>query len=68
GIPTLSVSLYNYSVSPTTYEWMSITGELYPTNVGEFEVVLPYPPYAGTKAIIVVATNYGPEAYWSGTL
>ncbi len=62
------VSPYNYSSSPVAYEWTSLTGELYPSTVGEFEVVLPYPPYAGRVARIALATNYGPGAFWSGSL
>jgi len=68
GSAVLVVSTYNYSPSPTAYEWTSLTGELYPSGVGEFKVVLPYPPYAGKEASITLATNYGPGAFWSGTL
>jgi hypothetical protein len=68
GSAVLVVSLYKYSSSPTAYEWTSLTGELYPSSVGEFKVVLPYPPYAGREARIALATNYGPGAFWSGTL
>jgi len=61
GSAVLVVSTYNYSPSPTAYEWTSLTGELYPSGVGEFKVVLPYPPYAGKEASITLATNYGPR-------
>jgi len=69
GAAVLSVALYNYSSPPlAAYEWTSLSGELYPHAVGRFEVALPYPPYAGLGATVVVATNYGPEAYWGGVL
>jgi hypothetical protein len=68
GSAVLSVSDYNYSMNPTVYQWTSLTGELYPGAVGQFEVVLPYPPYDGRGGTVVVATNYGPSGYWSGPL
>ncbi|EWG06564.1 MAG: flagellar protein FlaF [Candidatus Aramenus sulfurataquae] len=68
GNETLSVSNYNYSASPTAYQWTSENNIINPGSLDNIEIVLPYPPYKGTKATIVISTNYGSLAVWRGTL
>lgn len=63
----LTISSYNYSRTPTTYQWTS-SGILNPDSVVKFTVVLPYPPYADTNAVIIISTNYGTVAVWRGIL
>ncbi len=67
GTEKLIVSLYNYSRNPSAYQWTSST-ILNPDSVTKFTIVLPYPPYAGTNAVIIISTNYGTTAVWRGIL
>ncbi|MCH1770294.1 MULTISPECIES: hypothetical protein [Metallosphaera] len=64
---TLLVSLYNFSNSPSSYQWTS-SQILEPDGSSEFQIVLPYPPYPNTPAVAVISTNYGTSAVWRGTL
>ncbi|MFP3202954.1 MAG: hypothetical protein RXR43_12225 [Sulfolobus sp.] len=67
GTEKLIVSLYNYSKTPSAYQWSS-SGILNPDSTAKFTVVLPYPPYANTNAVVIVSTNYGTVAVWRGIL
>ncbi len=68
GIEALSVSNYNYSASPVAYQWTSENNIINPSSSDRIEIVLPYSPYQGTEATIVISTNYGSSAVWRGTL
>jgi hypothetical protein len=68
GTSLLSVSLYSFSKNPSQYQWTSVYGEIFPHTVGVLKIVLPYPPYDSRSGIVVVSTNYGPYAVWSGAL
>ncbi len=64
---TLSLSLYNFSTSPSTYQWTS-SQILEPDSSAQFLVVLPFMPYSNTPATVVISSNYGNMAVWRGTL
>jgi len=68
GIEALSVSNYNYSSSPVAYQWTSQNSIINPSSSDKIEIVLPYSPYQGTQATIVISNNYGSSAVWRGTL
>jgi flagellar protein FlaF len=70
GAAVHSVSDYSYTsaASPGAYQWTSVDGMLYAGGTAQFLVVLPYPPYNGEPATVVVSTNYGPFSVWRGTL
>ncbi len=68
NVSTLLVSEYNYSKSLGPYLWTTNSVLINPDNDATFIIDLPYPPYPNTLATIVIATNYGPEAIWRGTL
>lgn len=67
GTEKLIVSLYNYSKTPSAYQWSS-SGILNPDSTVRLTIVLPYPPYANTNAVIAISTNYGTVAVWRGIL
>lgn len=68
GSALRSVEEYNFSASsPSSLQWTSLTGILVPSQVGEFEIVLPASLYSGTSLLFVITTNYGPGTEWSGT-
>ncbi|MCG3109720.1 hypothetical protein L3N51_02015 [Metallosphaera sp. J1] len=64
---TLSISLYNFSTSPTPYQWTS-SQILEPDSSAQFLVVLPYSPYSNAPSTVVISTNYGNVAVWRGNL
>ncbi|MCW1302542.1 MAG: hypothetical protein QXF46_09040 [Thermofilaceae archaeon] len=68
NVPTLLLSRYNYSNTLGPYTWISQSIVINPNTVGTFIINLPYPPYPNTQATIVIASNYGPKAVWSGAL
>jgi|GEM_PF-301999 flagellar protein FlaF len=69
GVKVLSLSSYNYtpSLTPPAYYWTSAS-VIPPGGWTYFTVSLPYPPYSGTQAVIVISTNYGPGTVWRGAL
>jgi flagellar protein FlaF len=67
-VASLSLSQYSYmqgKVSPLTWNASSI---LEPDDVATITIGLPYPPYQGLPAVVVLDSNYGPGVVWRGTL
>ncbi|MCY0859814.1 MAG: flagellar protein F [Sulfolobaceae archaeon] len=67
GSEVFYLSNYVYSPTQQPYTWY-VNQELYPTSSVTLHIYLPYPPYSNSPAVVVISTNYGPEAVWRGII